>query len=307
MSTEVRRVLEMPLTTVVSDPVRGVGGSPSYRGNWSPRLVERVLAWLEPRRVFDPTVGGGTTAAVCERLGVECEAYDLNPAPPIGVGNFDMLTDDPDKAADLILTHPAYWNVVPYSGSVWGHEPDPRDLSQIAAWPDFVLAMNKAVLHLWATLRVGGHLALLVGDIARSGRLYSMQHEIAWCGEPVRTIIKLQHNATSYRTSYVGRRFVPIVHEYLLVFRKTSPYSARVVYTVTRDVNLRRRELTWAQIVQAAVEALGGQARVDDVYREVEQQFGWRTEAAHWWREKVRQTLQGPRFVRVERGVYAIA
>lgn len=189
---------------------------------------------------------------------------------------------------------------------MWGREADPRDLSQIQEWPAFVQAMNSTVMHLWATLRVGGHMAVLVGDIARNRQFYSMQHEIAWCGEPVRTVIKLQHNAQSYRRRY-GGRFVPIVHEYLLVFRKASPYAVRVVYTVTRDVNLRSRNLTWVQIVQAAVEALGGRASVSEVYDEVARQFTERVATAQWWREKVRQVLQGPRFIRLERGVYTLA
>ena len=133
-----------------------------------------------------------------------------------------------------------------------------------------------------------------------------MQHELAWCGTPIRTIIKVQHNARSYRATYRGT-YVPVVHEYLLVFSKDEPYGVRVVSTVTRDVDLRRRDLTWLQIVQASVEALGGRADLTPVYDEVARQFGERVAQAQWWHEKVRQVLQGPRFVRLERGVYGLA
>ena len=306
MTASVRVAPDLLLTTLVSEPERGEGGLASYRGNWGAAFVERIVRWLEPKRVLDPAVGGGTTVAVCQRLGVQVEGYDLNPHPPLGQGGFDMRRDEPAYAPDAILLHPPYGNLVRYSGGVWGERPDPRDLSAIDDWPTFVREMNSTILHLWATLRVHGHMAVLVGDIVRHGAIQSMQHELAWCGTPIRTIIKVQHNARSYRATYRGT-FVPVVHEYLLVFSKDEPYGVRVVYTVTRDVDLRRRDLTWLQIVQASVEALGGRADLTAVYDEVARQFGERVAQAQWWREKVRQVLQGPRFVRLERGVYGLA
>lgn len=296
------------LTTVFSEPDRGRGGSASYRGNWGPGFVRAVLEYLQPRRVLDPAVGGGTTLEVCQAMGIEAEGYDLNPHPRLGQGGFDARRDDPGYAPDCLTYHPPYWGgYIRYSGHVWGDQPDPRDLSHIEDWGQFMRALNETVMHLWATLRVGGHMLVLVGDIAKQGRLYSMAHEIVWPGTPIRAFVKLQHNASSYRTPYNGR-FVPITHENALLFRKTEPYRVRVVYTVERDLDMRERPLTWLQVVQAAVEALGGSAPVGAVYEEIARQFPARVARSPHWRAYVRKHLQlGPRFRRLERGLYAIA
>jgi len=293
-----------PLTTVIDLPVRGQGGLASYRGNCSPAVVKRLITWLEPRRVLDPMGGSGTTWDAASKLGVASEVYDLNPHPHRGQGGFDARHDDPAYAPDLIFFHPPYWDIIRYSQAVWGRADDPRDLSRPQDWPEFVGELRSTVMHLWATLRTGGHLAILVGDVAKKGRIYSMQHEIAWPGTPVRTLIKLQHNTTSARSQY-GGRFVPIAHEILLVHRKTEPYQVRVVYTVERVVSLASRDLTWLQVVQAAVDGLGGRASPQEVYREVESRFPERVRG--FWREKIRQCLQTPRFERLDRGIYRIA
>ena len=178
MTASVRVAPDLSLTTLVSEPERGEGGLASYRGNWGAAFVERIVRWLEPKRVLDPAVGGGTTVAVCQRLGVQVEGYDLNPHPPLGQGGFDMRRDEPAYAPDAILLHPPYGNLVRYSGGVWGERPDPRDLSAIDDWPTFVREMNSTILHLWATLRVHGHMAVLVGDVVRHGAIQSMQQAL---------------------------------------------------------------------------------------------------------------------------------
>ena len=101
--------------------------------------------------------------------------------------------------------------------------------------------------------------------------------------------------------------FVLAVHENLLVFRKDEPDGVRVVYTVTCNVDLRHRNLTWLEIAQAAVGALGERADLKSVYDEVAGQFGERVAQAKWWREKAHQILPGPRFVRLERGMCVLA
>ncbi len=59
-----------------------------------------------------------------------------------------------------------------------------------------------------------------MGDMAVKGKGYikSIQREIAWIGAPVRHLIKVQHNAMSYRTDYRRGNFIPIVHEHLILF-----------------------------------------------------------------------------------------
>lgn len=282
------------LTTVMDFPERGVGGDPRYRGNWGANFVETVLRWIGEqtpvRRVNEVFTGSGTTIDVGDRLGITVDGRDLNPNPRRGVGGWDAQADFFDEGCDILLCHPPYWRVIPYSGQVWGEQPDLRDLSRIPTWEAFVQAMNKVLVRHYPTIRVGGYLGVLVGDVAQQGRLYSMQHDIAWIGRPVRTIIKIQRNYSSLQTAYRGS-FIPIEHEYLLLFQRDDAYIQPVSWSVSRNIDLREREAqTWRDVVYAALRVKGGQSGLPELYGEIEGHAKTRTNPN--WQAKIRQTLQ---------------
>lgn len=58
----------------------------------------------------------------------------------------------------------------------------------------------------------------------------------------------------------------------------------------------------WAAVTRAALEALGGRADLQRLYREIE---GHRPTPNQWWREKVRQVLQRIA-IRVDDGIWAL-
>ncbi len=299
-----------PLTTVMDFPERGVGGDPKYRGNWGGAFVETVLRWagqqIPVRRVNEIFTGSGTTIDVGDRLGITVDGRDLNPSPRRGVGGWDAQTDHFDEGCDVLLCHPPYWRMIPYSGAVWGDHPDPRDLSRIPTWGDFVQAMNKILIRHYPTIRVGGYLGVLVGDVAYHGRLYSMQHDIAWIGRPIRQIVKIQRNYSSLQTAYRGS-FIPIEHEYLLLFQREDTYLQPVSFSVSRTIDLRQREAqTWRDVVYAALRTKGGQSDLSDLYREIEGHA--KTGANPNWQAKVRQTLQiNPDFAPLGGGQWKLA
>ena len=62
--------------------------------------------------------------------------------------------------------------------SKYGYDPMPLDLSRIPDWERFVQAMNYAMMKQFSALEKGGRMAVLMGDIKKKGKLYSMIAEI---------------------------------------------------------------------------------------------------------------------------------
>jgi hypothetical protein len=206
-------------SSILSFPERGPWGDPHYRGNCSGHVVRALLDWYRPRLFVDPMEGSGTSRDVARELGVPYEGLDLR-------DGFDLVSESLrqrlPRPADLVFVHPPYWVCIPYSGTVWGKEPDPRDLSHAPGYGDYLERLHRALRNAAAALAVGGHLAVLIGDIRRQGRYYSPQAAIiGWedLGAIEGVLIKVQHNTRTEGKTYAGR-FIPILHEYLIVIRR---------------------------------------------------------------------------------------
>ena len=274
------------MQSIVSYPVRGEGGLASYRGNCAPQLVEDLIDQFHPKLAVDPMIGGGTSRDVCARRNVPFWGSDLK-------AGFDVLTDEIPVGADLLFNHPPYWNIIAYSS-------DPRDLSAIQDYGTFIKQLNLAMFRMYESIRSGGHLAVLVGDVKRKGLLYPIMRDMHWYGEPVNVVIKEQHNTTSGRTGVYAGKFIPIVHEYLVITRK--PMSWFVTIHKAETVKLDTRKLTncsWRSMVQTALEELGGEAELQDIYGLLEEHATAKN--SNTWKEHIRQALQ-LHFVSVERG-----
>ncbi len=88
---------------------------------------------------------------------------------------------------EFVFWHPPYWDIVLYSDVMYkaadvqakyGYDPRMLDLSRIPDWSKFVEAMNYAMMKQFAALEKGGRMAVLMGDIKKKGKLYSMLSEI---------------------------------------------------------------------------------------------------------------------------------
>jgi len=110
----------------------------------------------------------------------------------------------------------------------------------------------------------------------------------------------------SSNKNYSNKNFVPIVHEHLLVFRKNEIWAVPIKRTVTQTFDLRQfNNITWRDLVQGAVEFLGGRATLKDIYNLIE--GSKKTLKNSHWKEKIRQTLQmADNFISVERGVWGL-
>ena len=281
-----------PLTSVVSYPERGQGGSNKYRGNCSPKLVEDLIRHFRPHEICDYMAGSGTTGAAASVMGIASKIYDLH-------SGFDMLHHDIPERPELIFWHPPYHDIVVYSDKMYdaaqvearyGYDPKKSDLSRIPTWEGFVQAMNHCMLKQFCALEKGGRMAVLVGDIKKRGKLYSMLFELVKPGTVENVIVKLQHNCVSDNTSYSGR-FIPIVHEYVLLLRKDAALLYPIMTTRTREADIRDMPgATWKDVLADALEAAHGELELTAIYDMVSQYR--RAQAQEHWKEKIRQTLQ---------------
>ena len=299
---------EITLNSIVSYPERGDGGSNAYRGNCSPKLIEDIIDQYQLHSLSDYMMGSGTAADVCRAKNIPGRFLDLR-------YGFDMLSMDIPDRPENIFWHPPYHDIVVYSDGMYsaqeivrkyGFDPRTHDLSRCRSWDDFTRKLDFCCLKQFTALEKGGRMFLLLGDIKRQRRLYSMLLNVAKPGTVEQVIIKAQHNCTSDSRRYSGH-FVRIVHEYLLVLRKDSAlvFDIQLPHTTKGDVR-DMRHVTWRDIVAAVLEEANGPMALPEIYERID---GHRrcTGNPHW-RDKIRQILhESPLFTAVSRGVYKYA
>ena len=297
------------MRSIVNYPERGIDGKNSYRGNCSGLLIEDLIKQFNIRHITDFMVGSGTTEDVATRMGIESSCFDLN-------RGFDLLNNDIPLRSDFIFWHPPYWDIIRYAGEQYdadlveknyGFDPRDRDLSKSQGWDAFVRQMNACMIKQFATLEKGGRMAVLVGDIKKKGKLFSMILELAKPGTIENIVIKTQHNCWSDRKDYSNRSFIPIEHEYLLIVKKDDLLIFPVQMTRSIEADMRDlRVSTWRDVVAAVLDKLGGKACLSELYEAIDGHK--KTKNNPHWREKVRQTLQmGDCFANAERGVWCMS
>lgn len=190
--------------------------------------------------------------------------------------------------------------------SKYGYDPMPLDLSRIPDWERFVQAMNYAMMKQFSALEKGGRMAVLMGDIKKKGKLYSMIAEIVKPGTMENIIIKAQHNCFSDNTQYSGT-FIPILHEYVLIVRKDSPTAIPVLMCSQKTMDIRDMPgATWRDVVAAVLEDCNGAVSLTYLYEQIEPHK--KAQANKWWKEKIRQTLQcnPAHFIHDGRGMWSL-
>mgnify|MGYP000593223245 CR=1 FL=1 len=281
-----------PLTSIVSYPERGEGGNNRYRGNCSPKLIEDLIAHFRPHEICDYMCGSGTTKAAADKMGIGSHLYDLH-------SGFDIMNSEIPERPEFIFWHPPYWDIIQYSDVMYrasdvqkryGYDPKLLDLSRIERWDDFVTAMNYAMMKQYTALENGGRMAVLMGDIKKKGKLYSMFAEVVKPGTLENIIIKAQHNCFSDQIQYFGK-FIPILHEYVMIVRKDSPVLIPVIMTRTSQVDIRDMSgATWRDVVAAVLEQCTEPVALTYLYEKLAEHK--KAKQNKWWKEKIRQTLQ---------------
>lgn len=296
------------LKSIVSYPERGEGGNNRYRGNCSPKLIEDLIGFFKPLEICDYMCGSGTTRDAAKKCGIVSHIYDLH-------SGFDLLNSEISERPQFIFWHPPYWDIIKYSDVMYkaseveekyGYDPRKSDLSRIEDWDKFVEAMNYAMMKQFTALEKGGRMAVLMGDIKKKGKLYSMLSEIVKPGTPENIIIKAQHNCFSDNTQYSGS-FIPILHEYVLIVRKDNPLLIPILTTKKLEADIRDMcGATWRDVVTAVLEDEGGSVPLNVLYEKIEPYKKARRN--QWWKEKVRQTLQlhPEQFESTQRGMWQL-
>jgi hypothetical protein len=154
--------------------------------------------------------------------------------------------------------------------------------------------------------RNGGHYVSLIGDLRRKGEYYSFQSDFINMmpkNELAGVVVKAQHNTLSGRNNYAGN-FIPIAHEYLLIWKKKEQSFYQVVWD--KAIQLKREiASTWRNAIRIAMMKLGGQAPLPLIYAEVEKVGQSLIANNQHWKAKVRQLLQR-HYQNVQRGVWAV-
>lgn len=203
------------MSSVVSAPQRGPWGDSSYRGNCDGTLIKDLVLRYGARAVADPMMGSGTCRDVVLGLNRSAERRISFWGSDLTEG-FDLRRDELPGEFDFVWLHPPYWNMVRYSN-------DPRDLSSYANYYDFRLALEHCLVNCYRSLRPGGRLAVLVGDLRRNGSYTPIVRDVmnleGKLGQIRSVIIKTQHNCLSNGKRYSGLEDPRIAHEYCVVFK----------------------------------------------------------------------------------------
>lgn len=297
--------------SVLSFPERGKWGNARYRGNCSGHVYAEIFRMLKPQTFCDPMVGGGTSIEVAREMGIEAVGLDLKDG--FNILRQSVLEQLPKAwqlrgGADLVLEHPAYHNMILYSGNVWG-EAHPDDLSRCVDYDDHLDKLAQAILNGRAATREGGHYGFILGDLRRRGEYMCIPSDIQAMlprGERRAVLVKVQHNTTSEREDYGRLRYGRVTHETIVLYeRRGTVYAAFA--QVVGQAN-RRAVGNWKAAVRMAAARLGERFTLSELYGAVFEAAPEKVQGNEHWQAKVRQTLQKlPDFHNQERGVWGRA
>ena len=292
------------MNSVMSFPQRGNYGKASWRGNTSGYVLKELFEHFQPKTVADICEGSGTTGDVCKEMGIDYVGLDLFK------GN-DFTKDYALKAighkCDMTFSHFPYHDMIAYSGQVWGNKKIDGDTSHCKTPEEFLEKSYVGLLNQRDATKEGGIYATLIGDHRANGKFRSYQADFIQMmpkDELISVTIKLQHNAMSFGKRYEGK-FVPILHEYLIVWRRSAKSMAKIAWDAGVETK-RKLAATWRSVIRMVLMKLNGRAKLADIYAEVESVAGHKIANNVHYKAKIRQTLQ-KHFESTERGVWGVA
>ena len=259
---EIIGVVSQNNSTILSFPERGQFGSSAYRGNCSGFYHAFCIWKYHVQKLAELFAGSGTGSDVARDMEIDYIGADLNPNPTRpNILTLDAINDEvPDsfRTADFLFVHPPYAKEIqiPYAGYMY---PDPTgelsksDLGQMP-WEQFIYTLNKIVMKFYSAMPGGSRMGILMGDVKRNGKLYSMLCDICKPGQLEQIIIKAQHNCWSEGRKYSNANFVPIVHEYLMIIKKVEELLVSYSLPLKYEKDMRDVESSsWKDVVLAVI------------------------------------------------------
>lgn len=146
-----------------------------FHGGFIPDVAKSLILRLTEKEdlVWDCFSGSGTTGLVAEELGRRCIMSDLNPTSP-GIMQGDAKDMMLEEKASLIILHPPYFDIIKFSDP-----PLPGDLSHCPDLPAFYNLWTAVCLGIVRSLKPGGCVGLICGNIWVSGKGNSFVEPLA--------------------------------------------------------------------------------------------------------------------------------
>lgn len=295
-------------SSVVSYPNRGHYGNSAWRGNTSGEIIKDFLTLSHKNKndlFSDPASGSCSSKDVATEMGIRYIGLDL-------YAGFNLLKDDLGsrlgEKAGTIFFHPPYHNMVKYSGNVWGPKgiAHPDDLSQCPTVEDFLSKMQLALMNIYDALKSNASYAVLIGDMRKNGEFIPLSDltRTLCPGKNLEKIIKIQHNCFSDRTIYATNNFIPIKHEVMYIFKKTTQSFLSYANELSNYLS-KTHTATWRNVViHSFIRCNNKELSLQEIYSIVEKSTDKIANNKNW-QAKIRQVLQNERyFVRVSIGVY---
>jgi len=195
------------LKSVVQYSDRGPWGDAKFPGNTSGYLLVDLIDYYQPKSILDPMEGSGTTGEVAFDMGdIRYTGLDL-------LSGFDLVGDEPEGEYNLIFWHPPYHDAVDYD------IPHPNNLSRCPSLSDYLDKLKLCMVKLLSHLSQGGHLCILCSDPRKDGVIQPIHSAIISFNLATlnAALVKLIEGRSRY-FDYGNAQFIPIVHEYALIF-----------------------------------------------------------------------------------------
>ena len=281
------------MKSVMSFPERGNYGNSNWRGNTSGYVIKELIEHFNPRLFVDACEGSGTSKDVCKEMGIEYVGLDLYKGQDF---TKDYILTQLPRPADICFTHPPYHDMIAYSGSVYGKEILMGDTSHCRNVEEFISKSQVMLMNQREATKEGGIYCTLIGDqrggSLGKGNFRSYQSDFIQMmpkEELLSVAIKLQHNCMSDTRIYNGS-FIPIMHEYLLIWKK----RAKSLFAISFDIasELQSRVATnWRNAIRIVMMKLQ-KADLNTIYYEIEKVASNLIANNPNYKAKIRQQLQ---------------
>ncbi len=294
------------MNSVMSFPERGNYGNSNWRGNTSGYVIKELIQHFNPKLFVDACEGSGTSRDVCKEMGIVYVGLDLYKGQDFTKDS--ILTQLP-RPADICFTHPPYHDMIAYSGSVYGKEILTGDTSHCRNVEEFISKSQVMLMNQREATKEGGIYCTLIGDqrggSLGKGNFRSYQADFISMmpkEELLSVAIKLQHNCMSDTRVYSGS-FIPIMHEYLLIWKKKAKSLFAISFDIASELQ-SRVATTWRNAIRIVMMKLQ-KADLNTIYNEIEKVAASLIANNPNYKAKIRQTLQ-KHYNNVERGVWSL-
>lgn len=294
------------MKSVMSFPERGNYGNSNWRGNTSGYVIKELIEHFNPKLFVDACEGSGTSRDVCKEMGIEYVGLDLYKGQDF---TKDAILTQLPRPACLCFTHPPYHDMIAYSGSVYGKEILAGDTSHCRNVEEFISKSQVMLMNQREATKEGGIYCTLIGDqrggSLGKGNFRSYQADFISMmpkDELLSVAIKLQHNCMSDTRVYNGN-FIPIMHEYLLIWKKKAKSLFAISFDIASELQ-SRVATTWRNAIRIVMMKLQ-KADLNTIYNEIEKVASNLIANNPNYKAKIRQTLQ-KHYNNVERGVWSL-